>query len=324
MKLRKFILYALWWCGFAGSPPASQPVTVGFYNVENLYDTIPSPFYDDEAFTPSGRNGWNTRRYERKIRNLCRVIDDMGLDILGLAEVENEAVVRDLVTTLSTDYCYIHRTTNDSRGMDMALLYKGDKFYPRCVRQIPSGSRREFLHVKGELCGQSVDIIVCHLPSRLNRDDYRGTVLANLYRTVDSLVRNDPGACPIVMGDFNADPADRLMRRRFGTGRKFPDGTSMLFTPLLPALRQGHGSYMYRGRWYLYDNIFLAGRFACGPGLRVHSADVFVKSYMISGAENSAAPDAGSGGMPLRSFRAGRYEGGYSDHLPVFCVLKLW
>ena len=324
MRFPKFIIFMLWCCFFAGSPPMSQPVTIGFYNVENLYDTLPSPFYDDTAFTPSGRNGWNTQRYERKLHNLCRVIDDMALDVTGLAEVENEAVVRDLVTRLKTDYCYIHRTTDDRRGMDVALLYKGDKFYPKRVRQLPSGSRRHFLYVRGDLCGQRVDIFVCHLPSRFNGDDHRGTVIANLYHTIDSLVRNDSEACPIVIGDFNADPAERLMRRNFGTGRKIPDGTSLLFTPLHSARRLGHGSYTYRGRWYLYDNIFLSGRFASGPGLRVTGADVFVRNYMVSGSENPASPGRGPEGIPLRSFRAGRYEGGYSDHLPVFCVLKLW
>lgn len=44
------------------SAAGQQKVSVGFYNTENLFDTIPSTFYDDKDFTPSGRNRWNSER----------------------------------------------------------------------------------------------------------------------------------------------------------------------------------------------------------------------------------------------------------------------
>ena len=310
----------------AGAPPrhaaerelGREAVTVGFYNVENLYDTIPSPFYDDSDYTPRGRNRWDSERYRTKRDNLCRVADAMALDILGLAEVENEAVVRDIVAGAATDYCYIHRTSGDSRGMDLALLYKGDRFIPRSVRQLESGFSRQFLYVCGELCGRRVDIILCHLPSRLNDEALRGRVIAKLHAAVDSLVRNDPRACPVVMGDFNAEPRERIMRNRFGTGRRGPGG-ALLFSAMEEARRAGRGSYLYRGRWYMYDNIFLSWRLAAGPEFRSRGGEVFVREWMIASGKEAAA-----GGTPLRSFRAERYEGGFSDHLPVFCVLELW
>ena len=33
---------------------------VGFYNLENLFDTINDPNKDDEEFLPQGGNQWNT------------------------------------------------------------------------------------------------------------------------------------------------------------------------------------------------------------------------------------------------------------------------
>lgn len=138
----------LLFCAGCLSVFGQQRVSVGFYNVENLFDTIPSRFYDDRDFTPKGRNGWDSERYERKLHNLSRVVGDAGFDMLGLGEVENEEVVRDLVMSLRDDYNYIHRTTSDSRGIDVAMIYKGDKFFPEHVCQIRSSSTREFLHVR--------------------------------------------------------------------------------------------------------------------------------------------------------------------------------
>ena len=87
-------------------------VTIGFYNVENLYDTIPSPFGNDRDYTPQGRLHWDSTRYTAKLHNLARVLDALSLDVAGLAEVESEQAVRDLVITLRTDYNYFARSTS--------------------------------------------------------------------------------------------------------------------------------------------------------------------------------------------------------------------
>ena len=80
------------------------------YNVENLFDTISSPFRNDSDFTPSGRYRWDAERYRTKLSRIARTIDDAGFDIVALAEVESERAVRDLTATLADDYNFIHRT----------------------------------------------------------------------------------------------------------------------------------------------------------------------------------------------------------------------
>lgn len=105
-----------------------RKVSAAFYNVENLFDTISSPFRNDSDFTPSGRYRWDAERYRTKLSRIARTIDDAGFDIVALAEVESERAVRDLTATLADDYNFIHRTTSDRRGIDIALLYKGDKY----------------------------------------------------------------------------------------------------------------------------------------------------------------------------------------------------
>ncbi|MDR0510211.1 MAG: hypothetical protein LBH06_03875 [Rikenellaceae bacterium] len=292
-----------------------QPVKLGFYNVENFYDTIPSLFRDDGDFTPQGRNRWNTERYLRKTANLARVLDDMSLDVVALAEVENEAVVRDLVTTLHTDYNYIYRTTGDFRGLDVALLYKGDKLYPGRVRQIELGSTREALYVRGELHGKRIDLIICHLPSKLNNKAYQRLAMTNIHNFADSLQRCDGEAHIVVMGDMNCDPRERPMRDIFGLNTALDD----LFSPLLPEAQKGGGSYVYNSRRMMFDNIFLSRALFDLPGPIVcRSAGVFVRDYMLAAALSGMKT-----GYPLRTFVGTDYVGGFSDHLPVYVILEV-
>ena len=89
MKFRIFIVLSLLFSAATAVAQNRNMTAVAFYNVENLYDTLPSRFYDDTPFTPQGRKVWNTERYARKIVNIGRVIDEMSADVLGLAEVEN-------------------------------------------------------------------------------------------------------------------------------------------------------------------------------------------------------------------------------------------
>lgn len=297
-----------------------QRVCIAFYNVENLNDTIPSRFYDDGDFTPTGKYRWDTERYGRKLSNISRVIGDMDPCILGLAEVENEEVVRDLVMALREDYNYIHRTSGDSRGMDLALLYKGDRFIPASVRLLASTASREFLLIKGELLGEEVSILLCHLPSKANRRAYRESAMEALARTADSLVKHDPSRKLIVMGDFNADPSEKVFRSAFGPVNGGFHTRSMFYGAVNGPLSGGFGSYAYGNRWYLFDNILLSFGFVYGEGLGFGSGGVFVREYMLTNAPSDAI-NRGRKGYPFRTVTAAAYTGGFSDHLPVFAIL---
>lgn len=295
---------------------AQGRVSVGFYNVENLFDTIDNPFTDDVDFTPAGANRWTGERYRAKISNLARVLDDMSLDVAGLAEVENLDVVQDLIRAMRTDYACVHITGGDSRGMDLALLYKGDKFFPDTGRDaqrlVRSDYGRDFLYVRGKLCGHRVDLIVCHMPSNLNTRRQRETAFKSLYAFADSLRKADPLACPIILGDMNATPASRMLSGNLKTGRSVMDGAAFMFNPFYNLARQGQGSYAYRDRWLMYDNIMLGSPLLGGNGLRYDSCGVFIRDYML------VPPSGKRGGYPLRTYSAGAYLDGYSDHLPVY------
>lgn len=120
----------------------AQSLGIGYYDIDKLYDTKPSLFYDDAAYTHGGRNNWTIERYTHKIKNTAAVIDSMALNVVGLYGVENETVVRDIVQSCKQDYSYIHRTQNSLDGLDFALLYFGDKLFIESVE-----SRRNMLIV---------------------------------------------------------------------------------------------------------------------------------------------------------------------------------
>ena len=288
-----------------------EPVKVAFYNVENLYDTVPSLFYDDGDYTPTGRLAWDGEKYRTKLDNLKKVVDELSADVLGLAEVENEAVVRDLVGMLGDDYNYIHLTGSDRRGIDLALLYRGDRFVPLRTGLLPVGTTREVLHVEGELAGCGVHLLVCHLPSQLSDERYRADALSTLHSVADSLRLAAGHGRVVVMGDFNTAPSEKAMRRVFGSGGKHYDLSRPFYSPLEPLARKGMGTYAYNGSWRLYDNIFLSTAFLAGD-LRYSECGIFIRGWMLEQGER------GRGAYPMRTFSGGRYLGGFSDHLPVW------
>lgn len=303
---------------FAVHPLNAQynKVSVGFYNTENLFDTIPSPFYNDHEFTPQSRRHWNSERYRCKLGNIARVIDDAGFDVVALAEVENETVVRDLVMTLSDDYSYIHRTSSDRRGIDLALLYKGDKFFPDTVCLINSNTPREFMLVHGNMIGEEMAVMICHLPSKLNDMDFRLAAARRLSAVADSLLTCAGYERLVILGDLNCELDMPPM------STVFPVGThSCQFVDVLAKYRHhGFGSYCWDNQWILYDNIVVSKSLATGQGLHVAKAGIFIRNYMLTGTGTSVRTDRIQRGYPRRTFYGNRYLGGYSDHLPVFVI----
>lgn len=295
----------------AAPPPSPRRASFGFYNVENMFDTVPAP--GDREFFPEGSRRWDTGRYRRKVEAIASVIDDAGFDVLALAEIENETVVRDLVGTLADDYNYILLPGRDPRGINLAMIYKGDKFFPERAEHIRSGFSRDFLLVSGMLLGREVCFLVCHLPSKYNAGDMRRRAVRRLDHASDSVRAAHPDATVIVAGDFNSTRGEEPLRSAALAG----EGAFACALGQWEA--NGFGSYAWDGRWLLYDNIFVAHPLSGAPAAETAGAGIFIRDYML-------VPDGGENGkrrgLPARTFSGRRYEGGFSDHLPVFVILE--
>ena len=219
---------------------------VGFYNLENLFDTCHDEGKNDYEYLAEGTNKWNAMKYESKLANMSRVLADMGTDLLknigcaiiGVSEVENARALTDLVAQpplAARNYKFCHVEGPDRRGVDCGLLYNPRFFEPTDVTLYPYVQKLEkdsayftrgFLTVKGILAGDEIAVIVCHLPSRASTSFYREQGAEQVRHLKDSLIAAQPNLKVIVMGDMNDDPMDPSMAKSL-QARKTPRKISL-------------------------------------------------------------------------------------------------
>ncbi|MDR1527631.1 MAG: endonuclease [Dysgonamonadaceae bacterium] len=306
---------------------AQNTFRVLFYNVENLFDVLDDPDKEDDEFTPNGIRYWNNKRYYNKLNNLAKVITALGgWDIpalIGLCEVENEKVVHDLTSyspLRKMQYRYVMTESPDARGIDVALLYRRDRFkylHHHCIRITFPHNRqkktRDVLHVTGQIItGDTLDVFVCHFPSRrggqMESEPDRIHVASIVRSTVDSLKNSRQTANILIMGDFNDEPSDTSLAQTL-------TGTD-LYNLFLPLSKNSYtGSYKFGDRWNFLDQMIVSGHL-----LDTRNAfHVMEKTATIFQADFLLTDDRTNGGRrPKKTFNGRRYEGGYSDHLPVF------
>ena len=108
--------------------------TLAFYNLENLFDTINNTAKNDEASPMMELKGNKSKVYWDKIDKLGSVLSKTGEKkaknspaIIGVVEVENDTVLKDLVKgkfLKDKRYSIIHYDSPDKRGIDVGLLYQ--------------------------------------------------------------------------------------------------------------------------------------------------------------------------------------------------------
>lgn len=308
-------------------------VTVAFYNVENLFDTVDDPNHADEDFTPDGKQQWDTERYLHKLGHLTDVIAAMGHPgIMGFAEVENRSVLADLCQTGSMreqGYQIAHFESPDHRGIDVALIFQAAMFTEIESRPISvtvddplvkDYTTRDILYTQLKSAqGKTLHVIVNHWPSRRDGPEIsearRMQVARQTRAVLDEIQKNDPEGYFVVMGDFNDEPTDRTLREVMGAGSN-TDQTATLFNAMWELDQEKKGSYYYRGDWNMLDQIILSKNFLAPKGLWTYdSTTVFSAPFMFYN-------DPKNGPLPNRTYGGTRYFGGYSDHLPVMVEVR--
>ena len=315
---------------------------IGFYNVENLFDTTHDEGKLDEDFLPEGRNEWTPVKYSHKLANISAVLAEMatdkvgkqGCDIIGLAEVENSHVLDDLIAQeplRKRGYKYCHIEGPDMRGIDCALLYNPKKFKSRDVKLVPyiqelkrdSAFRtRGFLTVSGTYCGEHLTVVVCHLPSRGATEFYRRLGARQIKALRDSLLSDDPQLRLIVMGDMNDDPDNASMAKCLGAKRKMKDvGDGDFYNPWWDILRKdGQGTLSYQGGWNLFDQIVLSKNLLDTKGTKEYK-NLTLFRYHIFKRDYLMQQEGKYKGTPKRTTSSGVWLNGYSDHLPTVTYL---
>ncbi len=337
MKYFRIALYLLLPAVLFAQPKQYKIAAVGFYNLENLFDTINNPLTNDEDFLPSGAYRYNTAVYVEKQANMARVIADMGAEltpdgvaILGVAEVENRDVLEDLVkqkAIAGRNYQIVHFDSPDPRGIDVALLYQAKYYTVLGARPIPmtvyeeggeARGTRDILLVSGLFDGDPLHVLVNHWPSRRGGEaatrPLRNAAALVCKNVADSITAADPKAKIIIMGDLNDDPVSPSVRQVLQAKADKNDiRKGGFFNPFYEFYRKGLGTLAYQDSWNLFDQIILSHTLVDPKtgGYQYYQAKVFNAPYLIQQTGQYK-------GYPHRTYSGNTYIGGYSDHFPTF------
>jgi len=318
---------------------------VAFYNLENLFDTIDTPNVVDEEFTPTGPYQWGSQRYYKKLANIEEVFYKLSAAtgsfpaIIGMSELENRNVLEDIVSLpklVKANYQIVHYDSPDVRGVDVALIYRpsifkyeGSSSLRVKVEGMPDFKTRDILMTWGKIDGEKFYFFVCHWPSRRGGEQtsaHLRCAAAKVARdAVDSVVKIDPKANFILMGDLNDDPVNMSVYETLGAKGKMNEakGPGDFFNPFYAMFKAGYGSLGYQDSWNLFDNIVVSYNLVNNPDSKVVLAksdnnkfwgNIFNRTFLTqqSGQYKN---------YPLRTYVGKNFQGGYSDHFPVFIYL---
>jgi len=307
------------------SVQAQTDLRIVFYNVENLFDTRNDSLTNDDEFTPDGTRHWTNYKYWQRIKKTSKTLKIVGgweaPDIIGLVEIENYYVLKSLIYSdplKSSNYGIIHRESPDHRGIDVALLYKKDKFFPINHKFYPLKDEkgkimrsREIVYAKGIVNGgDTLHVFAVHFPSRYGgykkSEPKRLNAVNRLMSITDSLNRKFNNPNIIIMGDFNDTPNNKSI-------------INLDKNKWLNLLDSNHGTHKYQGKWAKLDHIFVSNSLLNKENeiYLIGKTNVFKEPFLLEEDKKHL------GEKPFRTFVGFKYNGGFSDHLPVYINLKI-
>jgi endonuclease/exonuclease/phosphatase family metal-dependent hydrolase len=307
-----------------------EKLSIGFYNLENFFDTVDDPKTQDNPFTPKGFMHWISKRYFNKAKKIAYVISRLGYAetqklpaLVGLGEVENKTVLNDLIKSKylrKHDLGFVHFESEDRRGMDVALLYDKMQFELLESRAHPLTlytnkglpyKTRDILYCRGLLKGEAIHLLINHWPSRREGDIQSGhkrrLASEQLREIINYIQYEEDDAKIIVMGDFNTDPDDETIK----TELVYKD----FFNPSEALFKQHLGSLNHQQKWHLFDQLIFSNYFNSASKLQYKEMKIFAPKYLKTWHGKLK-------NKPFRTYIGSSYQGGYSDHFPVYAILE--
>ncbi|MBL0355831.1 MAG: endonuclease [Chitinophagaceae bacterium] len=322
---------------FVDAQSKRRVMAVGFYNLENLFHPTDDTTKNDEDFTPEGSYHYTYQVYQERLRNMANVLGQLATDVtpagaalIGIAEVENDKVLSDLVQQpqiKERNYQYVWFPTPDVCGISTALLYNPRYFRLISAKPVKvpletvgqSRPTRNILFVEGVLAGNdTVYVMVNHWPSRSGGVSetmpYRELAASVCRQLTDSLMTINPDTKVLIMGDLNDNPNDASIRKVMNakadtTGLVLSD----IYNPWINVFKKGSGTEVFDDQWNLFDQIMLSAPFLKNNNekWRYHSSRIFRRDFLLHESGNEK-------GYPHRAFTIDHvWDNGYSDHLPV-------
>ncbi len=311
---------------------------IAFWNMENLFLPADDSLTRDDSFTPFGDNHWSYRKYNEKLLRMGKAITALGgweaVEMIGFCEIEHQKVLKDLIykTGLKeTQYKIVHKESPDGRGIDVGLIYRPDKLNVYAMQFLEvsfgEGSRptRDIVLVSASLPNKdTLHVFYNHWPSRYGGEQAtipkRAKAASVVKSACDSLFALNPLANILILGDLNDEPTDPSVRDVLAAK---PDTNATQNTDLINLMYEKlgtEGTHKYQGEWGVLDHIiaskplFLKNSQTTLSDYRGH---IFKPDFLL---EDDATH---LGTKPFRTYIGYKYNGGYSDHLPIYVDLRL-
>lgn len=345
MKL-KISIAILFFYGFISTNSLSAQgkkytvAVIGFYNLENFFDTIQDLTKKDHDFIPEGPYHYTGEVYRDKVHHLATVISEIGteftpdgLALMGCAEIEHESVLIDLIhdpLLVNRKYAIVHHESPDERGIDVGLIYNPKYFTPKYSAplfvHLPDENgkphyTRDVLYVYGMFNGEPMHVFVNHWPSRRGGEEssapFRAIAAGVCKNAIDSIIKLNPDAKIVLVGDLNDDPVSPSVAKVLGAKGELKDvQRGDLYNPWTEFFKKGIGTLAYNDSWNLFDQIMLSSGFLNKDqkGFFYKEAKIFSRPWMVQ--QSGRYKD-----YPKRTYDFNKYIGGYSDHFPTYIEL---
>ncbi len=306
---------------------AQQYDRIAFYNVENFFDTEYDSTKNFNGFTPEGDHHWTRSRYYTKRTNIYKVIAALGqwqgVTVLGLAEIENKNVLKDLINNTplkNMNYGIVHYDSPDKRGIDLGVIYLKDRFnliksnhFRLNDPQNPNFTTRDILYLKGVLQGDTVHLFYNHWPSRyggmMNTVRLRKLAARRLLMLVDSVRNVSSEARVIILGDFNDNLEDESLQYLIRSSNGY-----LVPLPWVTDYGNTNGTIKHHADWAIFDRIIVSKSLLLPDGLHIDKGKmhIFDINFLLTNDEKNL------GYRLNRTYVGFKYSGGFSDHLPVY------
>jgi len=305
---------------------------IAFYNAENYFDPFVDSTTNYNEFTPEGDRHWTFARFGTKRDHIYKVLAALGgwnwPSIVGFAEIENRFVLEDLLKNTPLNeagYKILHYESIDHRGIDVGMIYQSkdlEIIYSRPVHLYDQAGKRmatrDILYAKVLIGGDTLHLFINHWPSRyggmLQSEPLRAIAAKTLVHLTDSLCKADEHCNILIMGDFNDDPDDKSIQILTDVNK-----SCRLFD--LDELPDGYhvkGTLKYKSDWNRFDQVIVSSAlFKSYNDLAIEgsTAHIFSPPFLLEDDDRYLDK------KPRRTYNGFVYQGGFSDHLPVYLDL---
>jgi predicted extracellular nuclease len=325
---------------------ANTTFKVATYNVQNLFDL----HYDGNEYKdyiPYQKSQWNKKNFNKKIKNIQKVVKDLDADILALEEVESIRVIKELNKKIKYKYFSISNKKTAPTISAIFSKYPIQDTKSIYVKSTTYHPFKDILRVKIIIKKYPLYIYVNHWPSKRHPEIQRIAYAKAISKDIKNI--NYPF---IIMGDLNSHyqeyknnrkknkytainsvlKSSILVKNKYKmvTKKLIKKDNDYLYNLWLDINKKKRYSYQYRRKKITLDHILLPHSMFDNKGIEYKnkSFGVFKPSYLFvqkRGIKSiySWQKENYKYGSKTKYPRFIHIGKGYSDHLPIFATFYL-